>query len=65
MDWKRLGRSIWLGVKDWLIVLGALILILIPIGIIYITHSFWWLSLYPLGFLVLSIYDKYNSPYGW
>lgn len=62
MDWKRLARSIWLGVKDWLIIQGVLILILIPMGIVYITNSFWWLILYPLGFLILNIYDKYN---GW
>ena len=60
IDRKRL---IW-AIKEELCILLAVIIIAallaIPFALIFLTGSHWWLLLYPVGFFIGCVWDKYN-----
>ena len=61
INWKR----IWWAIKEelgiFLFVVVMLIFIAVPWVLIYLTGSYWWISLYPAAFFIGGVYEKYNG----
>lgn len=61
INWKRL---LWAIKEEALIVLGVIFivaLLAIPWVCIALTKSYWWFLLYPIGFFIGSVWERYNG----
>lgn len=51
INWKRYGRCLYYTVIFQLLCLVALAILIFPLAMLFITDSYWWLSIYLLYFI--------------
>ena len=61
INWKRLWWAIKEELSILLFVAIALVFIAIPLALMFLTGSYWWILLYPAAFFIGGVYEKYNG----